>query len=231
MLEPHISCSDGWSHHISYFLLILFWPTLHLWCTVCIQSGYFQPFCSCHKQLVNDRGSNDALYYFPKVRYVWGYKQPFWQPLQSICLSACLLESPKQQNSVHLLSAIDFGTFHLFHLQPFLNGGCVCDVSHGENEMIQNRKREQGKGGFTWSNKAFLIRTAAFAVGMWSIYSCHTDPRTTTRRTQVWILIRTVKTSEVAHSTRSCWISLCFCDSMLACRVLMAARVQPQRLA
>lgn len=39
------------------------------WC------GYFQPVCC--KQLVNDRGSNDAVYYFPKAPYTRGHKQPF----------------------------------------------------------------------------------------------------------------------------------------------------------
>lgn len=40
-----------------------------LTCALCAMhwSGYLQP--ACYKQLVNDRGSNDAVYYFPKALY------------------------------------------------------------------------------------------------------------------------------------------------------------------
>lgn len=165
------------------------------------------------------------------MRYVWGYKQPFWQLLQSICLSACLSVSPKQHSSVHLLSTIDFGTFHLFHHQSFLNGGCGCSVSHGEDGIFQKELKIEREKGFIGANRPFLIKIGtAFAMWIWSIYACHTASRSNDYRT-LEHHTSDQNPYKVAGTIHSCWRSLSSCNSMLAHRVLMAAAVQPRRLA
>lgn len=66
----------------------------------------------------------------PKHHSQGGYKQPVWQLLQPICLSACLAVSPQHnttqriQPHMHLLSPMGFGTFCQFHLMVLpLNEG------------------------------------------------------------------------------------------------------------
>lgn len=56
------------SHNI-YFLLLNQPPNDSDLCFLCVlhMFGSLQPVCSWYKQLVNDRGSNDAVYYFPKA--------------------------------------------------------------------------------------------------------------------------------------------------------------------
>lgn len=74
-----------------------------LTCALCVMHWceYLQRVGDCYKQLVNDRGSNDAVYYFPKAQYTRGYKQPFLTAA-SVCLTFSLsryIQNTTQQHA------------------------------------------------------------------------------------------------------------------------------------
>lgn len=65
-----------------------------------VQVWVFTAVSSWCKQLVNDRGSNDAVYYFPKAQYVWGYKQPILTAA-SVCLLLSLSPTSPSSTQQH----------------------------------------------------------------------------------------------------------------------------------
>lgn len=150
------------SSHKSCFSLLNEPPNESNPCSLCDAFGVgFSSHFLCIL-LVNDRRSNDAVYYFPKAPYARGYKQPLWQLLQSICLSACLAVSPAQHGGMHLLSPMGFGTFCHFHhracskwrprVQQLSNAGRGSDLMDGKrfNKTLRLRRRGHLRASRFW---------------------------------------------------------------------------------
>lgn len=94
-------------------------------------------------------------------------------------------------------------------------------------KRVKRGERERESEGLHFSDKDWY---GTFAILVWSIWACRSAFTHKWPQNMVWILIRTVKKTEVAENICSCWRSLYPCDSMLAHRVLMAGTVPPQRL-